>query len=216
MPNCKIHPEIHYPEGKSCILCLRELEKKNKTITKADWAKDLTAKKREAQGKYTRFNRYVKLKPDGKVNNDMENAKRNLQVNWRKIIYPYYLKKGLADFCWICKKPFLKGVSNKLYSAHVAHYYSKAHLYFLWIDPVNSGICCYRDNVDRPETVAAMEPMIIEAWGQQRFDDLRGRAEKYLDLINKGVDEKGFLVRKKPTLEWYKAEIIKTKNLIIQ
>lgn len=216
MPTCTTHPQIYYPEGKSCIMCHREQEIKSRTITKAEWAKDVAAKKKEAQGKYTRFNRFVKLKPDGKVNNDLPNAQKKLQAEWRKKIFPFYEKKGLTSFCWINENhKFHPGLKGHLYSAQVAHYYSKMHIYQLWTHPVNSGIACYKCNVDHPEIVAAMAPMIIQVWGQQRFDDMCGEAEKYLEWINKMVDDQGHLVRKKPTLDWYNEEIIKTKKLII-
>lgn len=196
MPLCEIHGEI-YKQGGMCNSCSRQ--------NYLDW-KESHKKAQQQKKKYTQaLNR--KLSP----NHDREKAKALLQFHWRKKIFPYYEKLGLTRYCWINPShrfhPEMKG---RLYSAQVSHYYAKSHIYQLWTDPVNSGICCYHCNVDKPEIVAAMEPMIIETWGQQRFDDMKGRMEMYLDRINKGID------RKYPTLEWFHGMILETKKMVIK
>jgi hypothetical protein len=143
-------------------------------------------------------------------NHERKNLKASLQYHWRKKIFPYYEKLKLTDFCWINKEHrFHPDIKGRLYSAQVSHYYAKSHLYQLWCDPVNSGICCYRCNVDKPEIVAAMEPMMVEVWGKQRIDDLKGNAEMYLERINKGID------RKYPKDEWFMGMIALVKKMKI-
>lgn len=142
-------------------------------------------------------------------NNERERLKKTLQANWRRLIYPVYKKMGYADFCWICGRRFVAGTGNKLYSAHVSHYYAKSHVYQLWCDPVNSGICCYGCNVDKPEIVAAMEPMIIKVWGQERFDKLKSDMEYWLNRINMGLE------RRYPSTEWLMSMVVDVKNIKI-
>lgn len=200
MPVCEVHGSF-YKEGSFCNECNR--------AKISEWK----ASVKESKGKEKKYYQAVKRRIS--PNHDREKLKAKLQYHWRAKIFPFYQKKGLTSFCWIDRKPFLQGVTNRLYTAQVSHYYAKSHLYQLWTHPVNSGICCYRHNVDKPETVAAMEPMMIEVWGQQRFDDMRGEAARYLEFINKGVDDEGHLVRRHPTDQWFIDEIAKTKKMVI-
>lgn len=200
MPVCEVHGSF-YKEGSFCNECNREKISAWKASVK------------ESKGKEKKYYQAVKRRIS--PNHDREKLKAKLQYHWRAKIFPFYQKKGLTSFCWIDRKPFLQGVTNRLYTAQVSHYYAKSHLYQLWTHPVNSGICCYRHNVDKPETVAAMEPMMIEVWGQQRFDDMRGEAARYLEWINKGLDDEGHLVRRHPSDQWFIDEISKTKKMVI-
>lgn len=200
MPVCEVHGSF-YKEGSFCNECNREKISAWKASVK------------ESKGKEKKYYQAVKRRIS--PNHDREKLKAKLQYHWRAKIFPFYQKKGLTSFCWIDRKPFLQGVTNRLYTAQVSHYYAKSHLYQLWTHPVNSGICCYRHNVDKPETVAAMEPMMIEVWGQQRFDDMRGEAARYLEWINKGLDDEGHLVRRHPSDQWFIDEIAKTKKMVI-
>ena len=201
MPQCSIHPDTYYTPGRTCQKCSDQNYEEWKTSIRAG---------KDKEKKYAKA-----IKRRISPNHDREKLKANLQYNWRAKIFPFYQKKGLTSFCWIDRKPFLKGVTNRLYTAQVSHYYAKSHIYQLWTHPVNSGICCYRHNVDKPETVAAMEPMMIEVWGQQRFDDMKGEAAIYLEWINKGIDDEGHLVRRNPSDQWFIDEIAKTKKMVI-
>lgn len=194
MPTCEKHGEYY---ERFCHSCNQELIK----LAKEDHKNKLQKNKKYFSANKRRL----------RVNNDREKLKQSLQYYWRKVIFPFYEKKGLTSFCWINPQhrfhPDLKG---RLYSAQVSHYYAKSHIYQLWTDEVNSGICCYDCNVNKPEIVSSMEPMIIQVWGQQRFDDLRGRMEIYLDRINRGID------RKRPTDEWLIAMIAETKKRVLK
>lgn len=196
MPLCEKHGEV-YKEGDFCHSCNQE--------NIAIWKKSEKDKKEKTK-KYSQAV-HRRLSP----NNEREKLKALLQFHWRKKIFPYYERKGLTSYCWINPNHrFHPGLKGRLFSAQVSHYYAKSHIYQLWTDPVNSGICCYDCNVNKPHIVAAMEPMMIQVWGQQRFDDLKGQMEIYLDRINKGID------RRHPSKEWFEGMILETRKKAIR
>lgn len=206
MPLCEKHGEF-FREGRTCHSCNQQ--------NIMDWKAGYKANKQKEKKYGSTKKQAIMASDKSEQYDEREKLKAKLQAEWRKKVFPYYKSKGLTDFCWVNRHPFLKGVKNKLYAAHVSHYYAKSHIYQLWTHPVNSGICCYNHNIDKPETVAAMKGMIVEVWGQQRFDDMCGEAEMYLDWINKGVDNKGKLVLKYPSTQWLIDKIEETKKMVI-
>lgn len=216
MPTCTKHG-IWSPPGRICNFCNQE--------NIAAWKQSEKEKKQVATKFQKALQRKIKPKPVIYIPGvlvakplimDRTKLKNELQRQWRKKIFPFYDKKGLTNRCWIDPNhKFFKKMKGQLYSAQVSHYYAKSHIYQLWTHKVNSGICCYHCNVDKPHIVAAMAPMMIQVWGDKLFAELECEMEVHLDSINKGMDDEGNLVTKQPSTTWLLDEIEKVKNMTI-
>lgn len=189
---CTVHNQ--YYKGDKCPACnAKDLSDARK------WERE---KKRG--GKPSTYDRFKKYREKNKVR---ENLKSRLQVWWRKKIMELYTRLGVAKRCWICDKPFPVKSSHVMSSPHISHYYAKGSLYRLWCDPVNSGVLCYNHNVNKPETVVEMEPMMVKVWGQEAVDAMKKRAEEHSYNIKIGKD------RRYPTNEWFLYQIEEVKKL---
>lgn len=175
-----------------CRSCNQENIKEWRLVEKSKKQKERSFKKKKEW----------RIKP----NNKRENLKKRLQSAWRAKIFPFYKKLGLTGRCWICGKAVLEGVKG-LYSSQVSHYYAKSQVYQLWSHPVNSGICCYGCNVDRPHTVTAMETKMIEVWGEKNVANLKDEHDLYKHAIDIGA------YKKHPPEEWFFFEIDSVKNM---
>lgn len=193
MPVCTKHGEFYKDY---CHSCNAENIKLAKESHRAD------KKKKNV------FGRTYKV---SEKSNDREKLKRKLQAEWRKVIFPFYEKKGLTSFCWITGKRLInqKG-ANRLYGAQVSHFYAKSEIWQLWCDPVNSGICSYSANVDNPSWVASMKGMMVKVWGKERVEDLERRAEEFNIRIKAGLDSRY------PSEEWMLYMIEECKKMVIK
>jgi len=193
MPVCEKHGEFYKTFCNSCNQELIRLAKESA---------------RAAKKKQNVFGRTYKV---SQKSADRQKIKDKLQEAWRRVIYPFYEKKGLTSFCWITGNRLFKqkGV-NRLWNPHVSHYYAKSKIWQLWCDPVNSGICSYDTNINNQSTVAEMEPMMIKVWGKERVDELKRKRDIYDLRIKTGQDPRF------PPIDWMLSMIEECKKMKIE
>lgn len=163
---------------------------------------------RKAKKKDNVFGRTYKVSDKSKLRDKLKNK---LQAEWRKVIYPFYKKRGLAERCWIQGTRIInqKG-SSRFWTGQVSHFYGKGDIWQLWIDPVNSGICSYDTNINKQSIVARMEPMMVRVWGQERVDELKRKSEIYSFRIKTGQDPRF------PPIDWLYASIEECKRMKLE
>lgn len=174
MPLCIKHG-VYIKPGDFCRQCNDE--------KKAEWDRSDKEKKKATVKRVKGFSRRSGTKT---------RLRDALQALYGKIMRAYYKSIGVY-YCWI-GGPACSSRKDGLFGLHISHFYAKGSLFYLWLHPVNSGVCCYHHNVVDQGTVGEMREMMIKVWGREKVEDLDKKAAMYqsqkrMGIIKSGPDE---------------------------
>lgn len=190
MPLCELHGIFYRPYQMCCkcgVKAYNEAKQKNKE-EKAKQPKKLLAVSQKT-GKQIKGKTRKQLKDE-------------LQALWSKK-FKAWAKSNNLYFDWITGS---KKEGKGLYSFHVSHYFCKSIYWMLWTNPANSGILSYDENVNKPQNIAAMRPMLIKVHGLEAIESLEKLQQECDYKIKIGV------YKSQPPIDWLLANIQELKN----